>query len=302
MTALAGPRIAAAQATRAAYRRRIAFLGASVWIDGCAPPATDELMRVRWPLGDRPEACACALAAIADFRPHVTVIFDPAALPAEALRELPGITLGVLTGGLPAAQDEHGLGHLVRVISFRPALSGARAAGIHVWRSIPPPVSDALFGEVRPVRGRPMAMTVGRSTPHREAMLMPAKHHHDLLQVIHGVSGETLMELLRDYDVGVYVAPAPGGGFGAQVAMHLAAGQLLFSETLLPAHGLERNIDYLHFDSPQELVWMLDRLRRFPEMHQRIRVRGHLKAEQYRASKVFRRVVHDLLADLAVFG
>jgi hypothetical protein len=84
--------------------------------------------------------------------------------------------------------------------------------------------------------------------------------------------------------------------------MHLAAGQLLLAETLRPSHGLERNIDYLHFDSPEELVWVLDRLGRFPEMHQRIRIRGRLKAEQYRASRVFARVAHDLLADIAAFG
>jgi hypothetical protein len=37
-------------------------------------------------------------------------------------------------------------------------------------------------------------------------------------------------------------------------------------------------------------------------MHQRIRVRGRLKAEQYRSSRLFARVVHDLLADVSAFG
>ena len=84
--------------------------------------------------------------------------------------------------------------------------------------------------------------------------------------------------------------------------MHLAAGQLLLAETLDPAHGLERNIDYLHIDSPEGLARPLDRLGRFPEMHHRIRVRGRLKAEQYRASRLFGRVLTDLLADVAAFG
>ena len=47
---------------------------------------------------------------------------------------------------------------------------------------------------------------------------------------------------------------------------------------------------------------MLERLARFPEMHQRVRVRGRMKAEHFRASRVFARVVHDLLADVAAFG
>jgi hypothetical protein len=84
--------------------------------------------------------------------------------------------------------------------------------------------------------------------------------------------------------------------------MHLASGQLLLAEALRPEHGLERNIDYLQVESPDGLKWVLDRLRRFPEMHQRIRVRGRLKAEQYRASRLFARLTHDLLADLTAFG
>ena len=55
-------------------------------------------------------------------------------------------------------------------------------------------------------------MTIGRSTPHREAMLTPAKHHHDLLHVIHGVTGGALVELLGEYDVGVYVRARPAAG------------------------------------------------------------------------------------------
>jgi hypothetical protein len=111
-----------------------------------------------------------------------------------------------------------------------------------------------------------------------------------------------LHQLLEECDVGVFVARESGGGFGLQVGMHLAAGHLLLAEELMPAHGLERNIDYLHVDSPDGLVWILGRLGRFPEMYQRIRVRGHLKAEQYRASRVFRRLAHDLLSDVRAFG
>ena len=56
------------------------------------------------------------------------------------------------------------------------------------------------------------------------------------------------------------------------------------------------------FESAEDLVWVLDRLARFPEMHQRVRVRGRMKAEDYRASRLFPRVIHDLVADVAAFG
>jgi hypothetical protein len=123
-----------------------------------------------------------------------------------------------------------------------------------------------------------------------------------VLQVIHGVSGVAMAQLLQECGVGIYVAPEPGGGFGHQVPLHLAAGHLLLCEQLRPAHGLERNIDYLQIDSAEGLVWVLDRLGRFPEMYRRICVRGRLKAEQYRASRIFARLVGDMLLDISAFG
>jgi hypothetical protein len=282
---------------------RAAFLGPGAWLDGCAPPvAAHGLEPGRFPTAGSREQVQETLAAVAAFRPDVSVVLDPLSLTVEQLRSLPGVTLGVLVGGAPQEPAAHELAGLDRLLSFVPSLTGTEVGGREVWRAVPPPVSDTLFAEARPLHRAARAVSVGRSTDHREAMLMPAKHRHDLLQVIHGVSGPALLELLGEYDVGVYVAAAAGGGFGLQVGMHLAAGQLLMAEQLAPAHGLERDIDYLQFDSPDGLVWMLDRLARFPEMHQRVRVRGRLKAEQYRATRVFARVIHDLLADVNAFG
>jgi hypothetical protein len=277
-------------------------MGARTWIDGCCPTVPmHALTPARFETtgsGDIERT----LAAVDAFRPHVSVIFDPASVSVDALRALPGVTLGVLVAGAPAGPATRTLDGLDRLVCFDPALTCERSGAGEIWRAIPPPVSDLLYGEVRPLHRAPRAISIGRSSAHRERMLTPAKHHHDLLQAIHGVSGEPLGELLGEYDVGVYFAREPGGGFGHQVGLHLAAGQLLLSEELTPMHGLERNIDYLQVDSPDGLVWLLDRLGRFPEMHQRVRVRGRLKAEQYRASRLFARLTHDLLADVAAFG
>jgi hypothetical protein len=283
---------------------RVAFVGPQVWLDGCAPVAATHGMRsARFGVSGGLDA-ERELAAAGDFDPHVTVVFDPVSLPATALALLPGVSLGVIVdlAGATAEAAAPGLDTLDRIVSFTPSATGTQLGGGEVWRAIPPPVSDALYADVRPLHHAPRVISIGRSSTHREEMLMPAKHHHDLVQVIHGVSGASLRELLEECDVGVFVAAEAGGGFGQQVGVHLAAGQLLLAEQLTPAHGLERDIDYLHFDSPDGLVWVLDRLRRFPEMYQRVRHRGRLKAEQYRASHVFDRVVHDLLADVAAFG
>jgi hypothetical protein len=281
---------------------RVAFLGPKVWLDVCTPPSAGAGLEPKRFSLSRAHGVAETLAAIDAFRPDVCVVFDPPSVATESLGSLPGVALGILVDGVPSEPNGPALDHFDRLLTFAPTLTGVQVGAGEIWRAIPPTVSDVLFEGVRPLHDSPRAMSVGRSTPHREAMLMPAKHYHDLLQVIHGVSGTELGELLAEYDVGVYVADAPGGGFGQHVGLHLAAGHLLLAEPLTPTHGLEQDIDYLQFDSPEGLVWMLDRLARFPEMYQRVRVRGRLKAEQYRASRVFARVLHDLLADVSAFG
>ncbi|HWX45793.1 MAG TPA: hypothetical protein VNY52_10790, partial [Solirubrobacteraceae bacterium] len=233
---------------------RLAFLGPAVWLDCCAPerPAGG-LECQRFDLGAGADV-ERALAGTRAFGPDATVVFDPPAvlggvsLSAEALRAVGGATLGVLVGGVPEGEGAHLAGALDRLVSFDPALTGAPVGGGVVWRAVPPSLGERYFQEVRPLRRAPRGMSIGRSTEHREAMLMPAKHHHDLLQVIHGVSGARLGELLGEYDVGVYIPREPGGGFGWQVGAHLAAGQLLLTETLRPGHGLECDIDYLKID------------------------------------------------------
>lgn len=257
---------------------RVAFVGEGPLLDAHAPTAAN--------------------SSAAD----VTVIFDPHSFSVEEVESLPGITLGVLTGGLPHGGALGGAEAVDRLVCFDPALTGTRVGHAEIWRAIPPPVSDGFFAPARRSHAAPRAMSVGRSTEHREAMLMPAKHHHDLLQVCHGVSGAALVELCAEYDVGVYVARQWGPSFGWQAAMHLAAGHLLLAERLDPAHGLECGIDYLPIDSPDDLVHRLDRLLRFPEMAWSVRVRGRRKAEHFRASAMFARIAHDVLLDVAAFG
>lgn len=284
--------------------RRLAFLGPPGWLDVSCPPAAHGDRVCCLPVLDGTDV-EDLVYEVTRFAPDVTVVFDPVCLPVGILAGLPGVTLGIVVGGLDG--DTRGAtaaaaGALDRVASFRPALTGTEMGSARMWRAIPPPVSDVLFAPVRPLHGAARIMTIGRSTEYREHILLPAKHRHDVLQVISGVRGARLAQLLGEYDVGVYVPPAYGGGFGAQVGMHLAAGHLLLANALEPAHGLERDIDYLNFETPGELVGVLHRLARFPEMHQRLRMRGRMKAEGYRASRLFARVLDDLLLDVDAFG
>jgi len=143
---------------------------------------------------------------------------------------------------------------------------------------------------------------VGYSTSHREAWLVDAKHHYDVLHVAYGVHGKKLRELFARTDVAINLHGEPYPSFENRVCLHLAAGHLVLSEPLSPLHGLEPGIDFLELRSPGQLLQAIFGVRAFPDVHDVVRRRGRRKAEQFRASRVWPRVLGDLVRDVAAFG
>jgi hypothetical protein len=229
-------------------------------------------------------------SALAGAAPHVVVALAPAGLPDGALAGLRAATLAVAAPGDPAP---HGYDRVLRT----PGPEGHGA-----WRSRPLPVDDRLYAPVRPGRRPARAICVGRSTAHREWVLTPSKHAHDVLHYAHGLVGAAYAEAMAAADVGIALHAEPGGSFPSQALLHLAAGQLLISERLRPPAGLEPGIDFLPIDSREGLMALLHQLQLRPDAYERVRIRGRICAEQHRASRVWPRIVADLLHDLRVFG
>ena len=270
------------------------------------------------------------LTALRDATPDIVVAFAPERLPAGLLGEIDAVALGVLDEPLEPAWgsadpwDPAGLGpELLR----RAVLDGGgvdRASAVRVadfdrlcawdplvarvlpdlgiWRSPPPPVDDALFGDERLRAGPPHPVFLGESTEHREAVLIAAKHAYDLSHFAFGLEGERLREVLHDAELGVVAHPGPVPSFTATVPLHLAAGQLLLSEPLVPSRGLEPDIDHLEFRSADELLTMLFQIRARPMVYEQVRVRGRAKSEGFRASHLWPRLLGDLATDLDAFG
>jgi hypothetical protein len=217
--------------------------------------------------------------AIARGAPHVVVALG---VPAAALAGLPAVTLGLGGEGCD------------RVLGT-PGQTG-------VWRSRPLPVDDRLYEDVRPADGPPRALCLNGSTERREAILVSAKHGHDLVHYTHGLTGEALAAALASTDVGIAVAAEDACEFADEALVHLAAGQLLLAERFNPPCGLEAGIDYLPVATRDEIAAALTRLALRPDAYERVRIRGRLKAEEHRASAVWPRLVRDLLEDIRVFG
>lgn len=295
---------------------RVAFVGQRTYFESCSQveptPALDPCF-VDYREGDDAGALGDQLRSL---EVDVVVVFRPEVVPSGVLDQLDALTVGYLTEPLPLGgpgehpdlqRRLHALAKLDpaqfdRIVSFDPGVIDTARRFTHVWRGCPLPVDDRVFAwQEMPVH--PRAAFIGRSTAHREAFLVQAKHEHDLLHVEHGVHGAELLDLLHmRCDVAVNLHNENYPTFENRVAVHLAAGHLLISEPLRPSHSLEPGSDYLEITSPEELSELLARIELQPSAYELTRVRGRQKAEQFRASRVWARLILDLLRDVAAFG
>jgi hypothetical protein len=296
---------------------RLAFVGQSTFFEACALHADGPRIATRFVEFRYGSDAAAMRHALDAFRPHAVLVFRPETIPAGAFDGMRAATVGFLTEPIPRT---HGRGShpdlhrrrtelewlhpasFDRIVSFDPLVVPTADAFMPVWRSLPLPVDDRFFAPVRRLQRPPRLVFVGRSTPHREQMLIKAKHEFDLVHVAFGVGAGELRRLMAETDVAVNVHNEPYPSFENRVPLHLAAGHLVLSEALSPTHGLEPGIDYLEIESADDLVRYARELNAFPDSQHRVRVRGRHKAELFRASAVYPRLIGDLLADLAAFG
>ncbi len=256
-------------------------------------------------------------AALDAFAPHAVVVFRPEIVPAGALDGLGAVVLGFLTEPIPRTTGRRvhpdlrrrradlrraDAGSFDRVAAFDPLIVPAAERHLPVWRSVPLPVDDRLYGPARRPDGPARIGFVGRSTPHRERFLGHPKRELDVLHVAFGLHGGELDRFMDAVDVAVNVHNEPYPSFENRVCLHLAAGHLVVSETLSPTHGLEPGIDYVEVREPEEMLAILRTARRHPDAYHRVRVRGRRKAESYRASRVWPRLLADCARDIAAFG
>ena len=265
-------------------------------------------------------------AALAAFAPHVVAVLAPATVPAELVAGLDAVRLAVLTEPVALGSGRADPWQLGRGLAEDMLAPGAREpfAGLDlapydrvlaadpvvaqllpdvaIWRSRPLPVDDALFLPVRRPGRRPRPLFLGASTPHREDLLVFAKHAYDVRHFAFGLTPERLREQLAAADVGIVLNPGPAKGFVPEVLLHLAAGHLVVAEELAPTRGLEPGLDHLVARAPHEVTRVLDQLAVRPSAWEQVRLRGRARAEEHRASRAWPRLLADLAADLRAFG
>lgn len=298
---------------------RVAFVGQRLFFEQCAlHRPVDGLVPsfVDFREGASPRLLRRALD---ELDPDVAFVFRPDVVPPGTFAGLRARTLGYLTEPLPRPGGNGARPHrdlaarLVqlhdtdpanfdRIASFDPLIAPTADAVAPIWRSFPIPVADEHYADVRRAGARPRALFVGRSTQHRERFLFGVKHTYDVLHVAHGATGERLRAFMRSADVAINLHNEPYPTFENRVALHLAAGHLVVSEPLSPRHGLEPGVELLEAGTPDVLLRVLGEVLADIDAFRGIRLAGRRAAERFRASRVFPRIVRDLLADVRIHG
>lgn len=244
-------------------------------------------------------------AEIARARPDAIVAFRPDAIPPAALLDHGGATvLGVVTETLQG--NAYATAELARadatafaqvIVTDARSADAARALGLPVTRTLPLPVADALFLAPRPTRRPPRVVYLGHSSMHREETLIGLKHEFDLPHYASGLTGEDLQEVLHHADAALVVNHAPGlAAFEDTILLHLAAGQLVIAEPPHDRRGLVPGVHYLEAADRDAFRAIVARLHATPDAWDRVRVQGHHAARPFAASRVWPRVIADVLA------
>jgi hypothetical protein len=240
--------------------------------------------------------------------PDVIWVWRPEIVPPGLFDGLRAKRIGYLTEPLPRPGDEphpdleQRLEYLRATdqvnfdafVSFDPLIVPTVERYLPVWRSVPIPVSDRLYAPQPATTDQ--VVFVGRSTPHREEFLGPVKHDFDVVHIAHGFTGDRLVQLLHDSAVVINLHNEPYPSFENRVPASLAAGALVVTEPLSPTHGLQPGSDYVEVTTPWDLWRILSEVRRAPDDWRATRAAGRREAERFRASKVFPRLVADLLS------
>lgn len=233
--------------------------------------------------------------------------------PAEALAEVRAPTIGWVPDPVPRPAPDalpppaeavieriraRRLSAFTRVIAADPLAADAVGA----WRSLPLPVADHLFGDPGDTGSAVPLYLGGEVEGEREWILEYGRYGQELVSPGPHPAPERLAAVLREAAIGVNVHAVPSVQLEPAVLVHLAAGHLLVSEPLAPGRGLVAGLDYVEAANLEEIQLAVWSVQQWPPAYRAMRRRGRFKAELFRASRVYPRVVSDALRHLAAFG
>jgi len=296
---------------------RILFVGQSEYFNSCA------LSRSNWAetafVHFRHETDqAYILQAIGDFQPGVLICFRPEFIAKGLFQKVTALTVGFSSEPVPHSEsDRHAdlqrrlsyleqmdVSNFDRLVHFDvQSLDLLRSKGYPYWRAQPLPLDWGLYETKAPLRDRKGATFVGRATPYRDRFLDLPKRDFNVAHLAHGIDGEALQQFLSHSLVGINLHNENYAGFENRVLYHFACGNLLLTQNLVPSYGLERDEDYLGFETPEQLYALLREVLADPALFEGIRAFGAIKAKKlFNSEDVYKSLIDDLHLDVSAYG
>jgi hypothetical protein len=289
---------------------RVAFVGQSVYFRQCALEQRADGIEpcfLDFRAGAPPERLR---AELRERDPDVVLVFRPEIVPKGLFHGMRAFTIGYLTEPLPRGngRDAHedlrarmwwlkqvDPSNFDRVVSFDPLIAEVASTVLPVWRSLPIPVADSVYMDVRARATPPRVLFLGRSTEHRERLLAEVKRTHPIVHIGHGLYGERLMRFLLRSDVQLNLHNHAYPTFENRVCLALAAGHLVISESLSPTHGLLAGEHFLEANTPERFAQLVDELARDPGAYSEVQAAGRASAERFRASHVYPELIREAM-------
>lgn len=241
------------------------------------------------------------------FDPHVIVMFRPERQ-ASLARELKerAFVVGVLTEPLalhPWSSDRDLRArrrtytnakelNVDRLICAVPHYTRALERLFPVDSTVPLPVHDAIFrNEPLPIPHPSTGIFVGQMTPRRQQFLADLKHRYAWTVVDHG----TQWIDPTPFSIGINIHAGNFANHEHRIFCHMAHGQVLLDEPFTHHFGLFSGIHRLVFDGRGSLLALVQAIEADPVPAQRVQIRARHAVERFRSSRVWPRVIMNLL-------
>lgn len=222
----------------------------------------------------------------------VVVCLSPEAVAPGSLAQLDAAVLAVATPQALGGRVDRS--NFDRVVATSPRL----ADELDVWRTIPVPVGDRFFAEVGTLTGEPRMLVDSDDRAFLESVGLaevPTASWPD--------ADEELAQVLASADVAIFTrGEADDPRIAERVSFHLAAGHLVVGGSRRLRHDLQPGVHYFEARSGVELWLLATGLRRWPDSHDVVRLRGRERAERSRASTLYARLIDDFERELGLFG
>ena len=167
--------------------------------------------------------------------------------------------------------------------------------GIYLSGYVPFPVATDFY---RPINEFPQYETffIGRSTPHREAILGPLKRDTRCLHIAHGVYGEELIRYINASRVVLNLHAEEEMSWEPRLQLLLSCMRLVISEPISPNPFLQPGRDFIEARGPHQFYTVcLDALAN-PAKYESIQHAGYNHTFEHLSAKVLiPRFVNDIL-------